>query len=80
MLFVIIPIPLFTVQANLEGNYFVSGGGLPSTFKAVQFHFHWGNDNTAGGEHTQNGKTFAAEVRFVSDPVMSDDYYWSWTP
>ncbi|XP_072030548.1 carbonic anhydrase 3-like [Amphiura filiformis] len=54
-----------TVQVDLEGDYFISGGGLPNTFKAVQFHFHWGKDNTAGGEHTRNGKTYAAELHIV---------------
>jgi hypothetical protein len=38
-------------------------GDLGSRFKAAQFHFHWGNDNTRGSEHTYNGKTYPAEVR-----------------
>ena len=41
----------------------VSGGGLPSTYTAVQVHFHWGNNNDEGSEHTMDGKFFPAEVR-----------------
>lgn len=42
--------------------YNVSGGGLTGTYTTVQFHFHWGANNTVGSEHTVNGKQYAAEV------------------
>ena len=42
--------------------YNVSGGGLNDTYTTVQFHFHWGANNTKGSEHTVNGKQYAAEV------------------
>ncbi|XP_070571840.1 carbonic anhydrase 14-like [Ptychodera flava] len=55
-----------TVQVNLKGDYYVSGGGLPSAYKAVQFHYHWGNDSTRGSEHQLNGKRYAAEMHLVT--------------
>ena len=45
-----------------ERVYNVSGGGLTDTYTTVQFHFHWGANNTVGSEHTVNGKEYAAEV------------------
>ena len=54
--------------------YNVSGGGLTGVYTTVQFHFHWGPDNSVGSEHTVNGKEYAAEVRErkrdLSQPVM----------
>ncbi|XP_069127168.1 uncharacterized protein [Argopecten irradians] len=43
----------------------ITNGGLPGTFKAAQFHFHWGADNTRGSEHTSNGTKFPMEVHIV---------------
>ena len=43
--------------------YNVSGGGLTGVYTTVQFHFHWGPNNSVGSEHTVNGKEYAAEVR-----------------
>ena len=40
----------------------MSGGGLKDVYTTVQFHFHWGADNSVGSEHTVNGKQYAAEV------------------
>lgn len=42
--------------------YNVSGGGLNGVYTTVQFHFHWGANNTVGSEHIVNGKEYAAEV------------------
>ena len=36
------------------------------TYIVIQFHLHWGIDNTEGSEHTINGKKYAAEIHFVS--------------
>lgn len=49
-----------------ERVYNVSGGGLTDVYTTVQFHFHWGADNSVGSEHTVNGKQYAAELHFVS--------------
>ncbi|XP_068679291.1 carbonic anhydrase 2-like [Montipora foliosa] len=46
--------------------YNVSGGGLNGVYTTVQFHFHWGANNTVGSEHTVDGKEYAAELHFVS--------------
>ena len=54
-----------TLQVNLEGNYFLSGGGLPNKYKAIEFHLHWGSDNTRGSEHTKNGIPYPAEMHIV---------------
>lgn len=54
---------VFKVPPNI---YNVSGGGLEGVFTTVQFHFHWGSNNTIGSEHTLDGKAFAAELHFVS--------------
>ena len=45
-----------------EKQYNVSGGKLSGTYTTVQFHIHWGADNSKGSEHTVNGKQYAAEV------------------
>ena len=42
--------------------YSVSGGGLPTTYYATQFHFHWGSDDSKGSEHTVDGKPYPMEV------------------
>ena len=42
--------------------YKVSGGNLPGTFTTVQFHLHWGSDNTKGAEHGVDGMFYPAEV------------------
>lgn len=46
--------------------YNVSGGGLPGVYTTVQFHLHWGSNNSQGSEHTLDGKKFSAELHFVS--------------
>ena len=54
-----------TVKITLEGDYLIRGGGLPSTYRAAQMHFHWGADWTKGSEHTINGQYFPAELHIV---------------
>ncbi|KAK2574609.1 Carbonic anhydrase 12 [Acropora cervicornis] len=45
-----------TLQVSLPPYYYkVSGGNLPGTFTTVQFHLHWGSDNTKGAEHGMDG-------------------------
>ena len=59
-----------------SGNYFVSEGGLSAPYKAAQFHFHWGNVNTVGSEHTVDGKQYPAEAS-VGDFNLNVAYFWS---
>lgn len=40
----------------------VSGGGLSSSYKAVQFHLHWGTEGGPGSEHTIDGEQYPMEV------------------
>ena len=56
---------LFAVTVNVDSgdvNMTISGGRLPDTYKLVQFHWHWGSQNSRGSEHTINGKAYPLEV------------------
>ena len=74
-----------TAQVNLVNNtglISISGSELPSNYILVQFHFHWGSDDTVGAEHTINGHAYAMEVRILtlSPPIPLRLYtlpYWS---
>ncbi|KAF3841293.1 hypothetical protein F7725_007155 [Dissostichus mawsoni] len=43
----------------------VSDGGLPTSYKAVQFHLHWGNNGGPGSEHTIDGEQYPMELHIV---------------
>ncbi|XP_051537349.1 carbonic anhydrase IV c [Myxocyprinus asiaticus] len=43
----------------------LSGGGLPSTYKAVQFHLHWGEYGGQGSEHSVDGERYPMELHIV---------------
>lgn len=52
------------LKVLLTGNaYGVKGGGLDGYYETIQFHLHWGPNETAGSEHVVNGKAYPAEVR-----------------
>uniref|UniRef100_H3A5Q0 Carbonic anhydrase n=1 Tax=Latimeria chalumnae TaxID=7897 RepID=H3A5Q0_LATCH len=58
------------VQVNVEGNTImgyinISGAGLPNTFRALQFHFHWGNATQNGSEHTLDKEQYPMELHIV---------------
>lgn len=38
------------------------GGGVTGGYKPVQFHFHWGADNTKGSEHVIDDHHYPMEV------------------
>lgn len=40
----------------------LKGGPLQDTFRLCQFHFHWGESNAWGSEHTVDRRLFPAEV------------------
>lgn len=44
----------------------VTGGPADCEYKFMQFHMHWGPDNTGGSEHTIDGKQYVAEMHFVN--------------
>uniref|UniRef100_UPI00358FBDDB carbonic anhydrase 2-like n=1 Tax=Myxine glutinosa TaxID=7769 RepID=UPI00358FBDDB len=54
-----------TIKVSLEEEITMEGGGLSSTYRAVEFHFHWGNSTHPGSEHTINGQRFHMEVHVV---------------
>ncbi|XP_061607051.1 carbonic anhydrase 4a [Phyllopteryx taeniolatus] len=54
-----------SVQVGVPHLCTVSGGGLPSTYKAVQFHLHWGNNGGPGSEHTIDGERYPMELHIV---------------
>lgn len=61
-----------SATVNLVGSQMtMSGGNLPGVYDLVQFHFHWGTEDTQGSEHTINGNKYPAEVHLVH---VSDKY------
>ncbi len=50
------------VQVGIPHLSTISGGGLPTTYKAVQFHLHWGKNGGPGSEHTIDGEQYPMEV------------------
>ncbi|KAJ7378174.1 hypothetical protein OS493_024119 [Desmophyllum pertusum] len=55
-----------SVQATFStGKSNISGGGLPSRFRAAQMHFHWGSENSRGSEHQIAGRKYPMEVHIV---------------
>ncbi|GCB73919.1 carbonic anhydrase 4a [Scyliorhinus torazame] len=54
-----------SIQVNVQGDITIKGGNLPNTYKAIQFHFHWGTNSLPGSEHTIDGKRYPMELHIV---------------
>lgn len=46
-------------------NQFISGADLGQSYFLAQFHFHWGDSDSVGSEHTRNGMHYIAEGHLV---------------
>uniref|UniRef100_A0AAQ4NQR8 protein-tyrosine-phosphatase n=1 Tax=Gasterosteus aculeatus aculeatus TaxID=481459 RepID=A0AAQ4NQR8_GASAC len=70
-----------TVALRVEGEFFVSGGGLSSRFRVGTINFHWGrcNATSEGSEHSLNGMKYPLEMQifcYDSDDFQSLDAAW----
>ncbi|KAF7665617.1 hypothetical protein LDENG_00136460 [Lucifuga dentata] len=54
-----------SVQVRVTHPASISGGGLVSGYKAVQFHLHWGKNGGPGSEHTVDGEQYPMELHIV---------------
>ncbi|KAK0064973.1 carbonic anhydrase 2, partial [Biomphalaria pfeifferi] len=55
-----------TVEVEYSGTPIIlRGGSLPDEYKLVQYHFHWGAQDSRGSEHLLDGKHFPMELHLV---------------
>ncbi|NXI95633.1 CAH1 anhydrase, partial [Psophia crepitans] len=49
----------------------LTGGPLTGTYRLRQFHFHWGQTDGQGSEHTVDGMKYASEVQSMREKSKS---------
>ncbi|BFZ05503.1 hypothetical protein BsWGS_08540 [Bradybaena similaris] len=55
-----------TAEVTFSGrSLYLSGGSLPARYKLEQLHFHWGQNDTHGSEHTINNHSSPMELHVV---------------
>ncbi|XP_057183817.1 carbonic anhydrase 4-like [Triplophysa rosa] len=55
----------YTIEVAINTTATISGGNLEDTYKAVQFHLHWGANGVMGSEHTIDGEQYPMELHIV---------------
>ncbi|XP_066977822.1 uncharacterized protein [Macrobrachium rosenbergii] len=53
------------VSAVMASPARIMGAELPGEYTFLQFHFHWGSDNTKGSEHLVNENSYPCELHLV---------------
>ncbi|KAM9824569.1 receptor-type tyrosine-protein phosphatase zeta [Neosynchiropus ocellatus] len=63
-----------TVSIAVDGQFFISSGGLSSRFRVGRISFHWGrcNASSEGSEHSLNGIRYPLEMQIYG--YNPDDY------
>ncbi|NWQ91570.1 CAH1 anhydrase, partial [Burhinus bistriatus] len=62
----------FHVNFEDKDNHSVlTGGPLSGTYRLRQFHFHWGQNDEQGSEHTVDGRKYASEVESMKERSKS---------
>ncbi|XP_056594404.1 carbonic anhydrase 2 [Triplophysa dalaica] len=51
--------------ADDEDSSTLTGGPISGIYRLKQFHFHWGDGDEKGSEHTVDGKCYPAELHLV---------------